>query len=63
MPNARKEGTKLAGAYIEDTKDAALAKLAAERGFPDKAAFIRALFDEALATQYPKGKTPAKRTK
>lgn len=62
MPNARKEGTKLAGAYIDDEKDAALARLAAQRGFPDKASFIRALFDEAIK-QSPKGRSPAKRGK
>lgn len=54
MPSARKKGTKLAGAYIEDAKDEALAKLAHEQGFSDKAAFIRALFDAALSGQLPK---------
>lgn len=54
MPSARKKGTKLAGAYIEDAKDEALAKLAAEQGYPDKATFIRALFDAALEGHSPK---------
>lgn len=54
MPSARKKGTKLAGAYIEDAKDEALARLAVEQGYPDKAAFIRALFDAAIEGQAPK---------
>ncbi len=49
MPNQRQPGTKLAGAYISAEKDEALAKLAAEKGFKNKAEFIRVLFDEALA--------------
>jgi hypothetical protein len=48
MPNARKKGTKLAGAYISDEKDDALTQLALKKGYPDKAAFLRALYDEAL---------------
>jgi hypothetical protein len=51
MPNARKKGTKLAGAYIEEEKYAALARLAKKRGYPDKAAYIRVLLDEALASE------------
>ena len=65
MPNARRPGTKLAGAYIEQEKDAALTRLAVERGFADKASFIRALFDDALnaspePTESPKPKRGAK---
>ncbi len=66
MPNARKKGTKLAGAYIEDEKDAALARLAKKRGFPDKAAFLRALYDAALASDsapLPKSKSSGKTEK
>ena len=60
MPNSRKQGTKLAGAYIDDEKDASLARLAKANGFPDKAAFIRALFDKVIE-QDPKVKPSAKR--
>ena len=49
MPNQRQQGTKLAGAYIGDEKDKALADLAALKGYANKAEFIRALFDDALA--------------
>ncbi len=49
MPNQRQPGTKLAGAYISAEKDDALAKLAAQKGYANKAEFIRVLFDEALA--------------
>ncbi len=49
MPNQRQSGTKLAGAYISAEKDAALAKLAAQKGYANKAEFIRTLFDDALA--------------
>ena len=49
MPNQRQSGTKLAGAYISAVKDAALAKLAVQKGYANKAEFIRALFDNALA--------------
>lgn len=48
MPNQRQIGTKLAGAYISAEKDDALAKLAAMKGFANKAEFIRSLFDAAL---------------
>ena len=48
MPNARQKGTKLAGAYISTEKDAALLKLAIRSGYPDKAAYLRALYDKAL---------------
>ncbi len=49
MPNQRQPGTKLAGAYISAEKDEALAKLAAHKGYANKAEFIRALFDDAIA--------------
>lgn len=49
MPNQRQPGTKLAGAYISAEKDDALAKLAALKGYANKAEFIRFLFDEAIA--------------
>ena len=49
MPNQRQPGTKLAGAYISAEKDEALAKLAALKGYANKAEFIRVLFDEAIA--------------
>lgn len=49
MPNQRQPGTKLAGAYIGAEKDEALAKLAALKGYANKAEFIRFLFDEAIA--------------
>lgn len=49
MPNQRQPGTKLAGAYISAEKDKALAELAAQKGFTNKAEFIRVLFDEAIA--------------
>jgi hypothetical protein len=48
MPNQRQPGTKLAGAYISAEKDKALADLAAEKGFTNKAEFIRVLFDDAI---------------
>lgn len=54
MPSARKKDTKLAGAYIPDEKDKELARIAEELGYPDKASYIRALFDEAIASQSPK---------
>lgn len=60
MPSQRQKGTKLAGAYITDDKDDALAALAAKKGFANKAEFIRALYDAALeedtATQRPTSK-------
>ena len=49
MPNQRQPGTKLAGAYISAEKDAALAKIASQKGYANKAEFIRVLFDDALA--------------
>ena len=48
MPNQRQSGTKLAGAYISAEKDDALARLAVEKGYPNKAEYIRALFEAAL---------------
>lgn len=56
MPNQRQSGTKLAGAYISAEKDEALARLAAQKGYTNKAEYIRALYDSALAeaTQSPK---------
>ncbi len=51
MPNQRQSGTKLAGAYISAEKDEALARLAAEKGYTNKAEYIRALYDAALAEQ------------
>lgn len=57
MPNQRQPGTKLAGAYITAEKDAALAKIAAQKGYANKAEFIRVLFDNALAEN---AKGPAK---
>ncbi|WP_395753784.1 hypothetical protein [Prosthecobacter sp.] len=68
MPNQRQSGTKLAGAYISEEKDEALARIAAQKGYPNKAEYIRALFDAALAealTQSPrkarKAAKPAKK--
>lgn len=49
MPNQRQSGTKLAGAYISAEKDEALARLAAQKGYPSKADFLRALYESALA--------------
>jgi hypothetical protein len=49
MPNQRQPGTKLAGAYISAEKDEALTKLAVQKGYANKAEFIRFLFDEAIA--------------
>ena len=48
MPNQRQSGTKLAGAYISAEKDEALARLAVEKGYTNKAEYIRALYDAAL---------------
>lgn len=48
MPNQRQIGTKLAGAYISAEKDEALARLAVEKGYTNKAEYIRALYDAAL---------------
>ncbi len=45
MPNQRQPGTKIAGAYISAEKDKALAKIAALKGYGNKAEFIRVLFD------------------
>jgi len=53
MPNQRQPGTKLAGAYISTEKDAALAKIAAQKGYANKAEFIRVLFDDAIAKSAP----------
>ena len=61
MPNQRQPGTKLAGAYISADKDKALAEIAALKGFANKAEFIRALFDDALA-ENAKGPKKARRT-
>lgn len=49
MPNQRQPGAKLAGAYISAEKDDALAKLAAQKGYANKAEFIRVLFDAAIS--------------
>ena len=48
MPNQRQSGTKLAGAYISAEKDAALAHLAQQKGYANKAEYIRALYDAVL---------------
>ena len=48
MPNQRQSGTKLAGAYISAEKDEALALLATQKGYANKAEYIRALYDAAL---------------
>ena len=48
MPNQRKEGSKLAGAYVPGEQDAALAKIAEDLGFENKAAYLRALFEQAI---------------
>ncbi len=61
MPNQRQIGTKLAGAYISAEKDDALAKLAEQKGYANKAEFIRTLFDDALA-ENPQSSTKARRT-
>ncbi len=55
MPNQRQSGTKLAGAYISAEKDEALARLAVQKGYTNKAEYIRALYEAALseATQSP----------
>jgi Arc/MetJ-type ribon-helix-helix transcriptional regulator len=58
MPNQRQLGTKLAGAYISAKKDDALAKLAAKKGYANKAEFIRDLFDAALAEDKQRPKRP-----
>ena len=60
MPNQRQSGTKLAGAYISAEKDEALARLAAEKGYANKAEYIRAIFDAALAEQPPLTRSPKK---
>ena len=59
MPNQRQPGTKLAGAYISAEKDEALAKLAALKGYANKAEFIRVLFDDALAENTKTCEIPA----
>ena len=48
MPNQRQSGTKLAGAYISAEKDEALAQIALQKGYANKAEYIRALYDAAL---------------
>ena len=48
MPNQRQSGTKLAGAYISAEKDEALAHIAVQKGYANKAEYIRALYDAAL---------------
>ena len=58
MPNQRQPGTKLAGAYISAEKDKALAELAAQKGFTNKAEFIRGLFDDAIAKNAKNSKKP-----
>ena len=67
MPNQRQKGTKLAGAYVPDEKDAALTELALAKGYSNKAEFIRALFDEAIEThraaQSPKSSNSAAKSK
>jgi hypothetical protein len=50
MPNQRKKGTKLAGDYIDEKKDKALEKLAKSKGYKDKAAFLRAVYDTVLSS-------------
>lgn len=54
MPNARKKGLKLAGAFVEDEIDKGLAVLAKKHGFSDKASFLRSLFDNALQAEVDK---------
>ena len=60
MPNQRQSGTKLAGAYISEEKDNALARLAEQKGYPNKAEFIRALYEAALAEQLKQSPTKAR---
>lgn len=64
MPNQRKEGSKLAGAYVPGEQDAALAKIASDLGFENKAAYLRALFEKAVEEGGlipPKGKAKRKK--
>lgn len=60
MPNQRQSGTKLAGAYISEEKDNALAALAAQKGYPNKAEYIRALYEAALAEHLTQSPTKAR---
>ncbi len=60
MPNQRQSGTKLAGAYISEEKDEALSRLATEKGYPNKAEYIRALYDAALAEALTQSPTKAR---
>ena len=61
MPNQRQSGTKLAGAYISAEKDEALARLAAEKGYTNKAEYIRAIFESALAEAATQSPTKARK--
>lgn len=61
MPNQRQSGTKLAGAYISAEKDEALAQLAAQKGYPSKAEYIRALYEAALAEAATQSPTKARK--
>ena len=66
MPSQRQKGTKLAGAYVPDETDAALAALAKKKGFDNKADFLRALYDAAIeedSTQESTSLRSAPRTK
>lgn len=60
MPNQRQSGTKLAGAYISEEKDEALARLAEQKGYPNKAEFIRALYEAALGEALKQSPTKAR---
>jgi hypothetical protein len=60
MPNQRLSGTKLAGAYISEEKDQALARIALQKGYPNKAEYIRALYDAALAEALTQSPTKAR---
>lgn len=48
MANQRKDGTKLAGAYIPDEQHEILEKLAAMQGFKNKADYLRHLYEQEI---------------
>ncbi|MHC4377595.1 MAG: hypothetical protein ACYS26_13420 [Planctomycetota bacterium] len=51
MPNQRKEGTKLIGAYVEDETDHAFIRLALKKGFPNRADYLRHLIDREICSE------------
>lgn len=53
MANGRKKGLILTGAFYEEEKVAKLDLIATEGGYPDRSAFLKALYDQHIAANRP----------